>query len=162
MNSFRPATPTDMDRIFMMGFDVWAEGSSSEEYLSSCRHSAKYARGQWFVLEYHQELLSSLIVYSLSADQSVFGIGSIATPEQYRRKGHASELIQETMKHFRVHSPEATFLLYSDISVAFYERLGFAKLPQELQLYDDSVCMVRPASAIARLESMEISIPKYF
>jgi predicted acetyltransferase len=151
-----------MERVFMMGFDAWGESSSREDYLASCRKSPKYAQGKWFVLEQEHELLSSLIVYSLDSENSVFGIGSIATPEQHRRKGYASNLLQSTMEHFQAHSPGATFLLYSDISAGFYERLGFAKLPQQHQLYDHSVCMVSPASAIARLESMEMSTPKYF
>lgn len=73
---FRPAIPADMDRIYMMGFDAWGEGSNQDDYLSGCRSSPKYAQGKWFVLEHDQELLSSLIVYSLDPENSIFGSDS--------------------------------------------------------------------------------------
>ena len=66
------------------------------------------------------------------------------------------------MEHFRLQTPEARFLLYSDISSEFYERLGFAKLPRKLQLDADSTCRIHPADAVELIESKQIRVPKYF
>jgi predicted GNAT family N-acyltransferase len=140
-NRFRKANPNELDQIYMMGVDVWAEGSALE-YLEACRISPKYARGQCYVLENESgELISSLILYRLGLTR--FGIGSIATPKALRRNGSASQLISEVLQHIESESPEAEIFLYSDIAPEFYERFGFLRLPPTAQRFKTSTCMIR-------------------
>lgn len=137
----RKANQSEFDQIFMMGFDVWADGSESE-YLTACRTSPKYARGNFYVLENENgELLSSLILYKLGPEE--FGIGSIATPPTLRKQGHASKIISDVLKEIEAESPTSVVFLYSDIEPEFYERFNFTRIPQEAQRYKTTTCMVR-------------------
>ncbi|NJL71240.1 MAG: hypothetical protein HC888_06325 [Candidatus Competibacteraceae bacterium] len=62
----RRAKPDEMDKIYEMGRDVWAEGSDRAEYLAACRTSTKYSKGTWYVLEdADAKPVSSLITYKL-------------------------------------------------------------------------------------------------
>ena len=93
--AFRQAAQDDLDAVYMMGFDVWADGNSAAKYLEGCRASPKYKAGTWYVLEQKNVLVSSLIVYRLGPAR--FGIGSIATPNHLRKMGYASDLISWMM-----------------------------------------------------------------
>jgi|SRR3989338_3996726 len=41
----RKAAPKDLDSIYLMGIDVWSDGSTEQEYLSECRSYPKYKKG---------------------------------------------------------------------------------------------------------------------
>ena len=70
----RKAMPEDLDSIYLMGIDVWSDGSTEKEYLSECRSSPKYKKGEWFVLVDSQDNpISSLITYMLA--ENTIGIG---------------------------------------------------------------------------------------
>ena len=155
----RKAHQSELDQIYMMGFDVWAEGAC-EDYLTACRSSPKYKRGTWYVLETENgHLITSLIVYALAPDQ--FGIGSIATPKHLRRQGNASQLISDVIRQIEQASPGATIFLYADIGPDFYERFNFARLPPHAQRYGTTTCMVRGENT-AKLFSDNIATPEYF
>ena len=119
---FRDAKEDELDAVYLMGEDAWAEGSSREEYLDGCRSSEKYKRGQFKVLSDNDELVCSLIAYTIS--NKWLGIGSIATPTEKRGNGYASQLVKEVCdKAFK--SGFTSIFLYSDISPDFYSKLGF-------------------------------------
>ena len=61
---FRRAQKTELENIFLMGFDVWSDGASISKYLEDCHSSQKYARGEWYVLAQDDKLFSSLILYN--------------------------------------------------------------------------------------------------
>jgi predicted acetyltransferase len=155
----RIATQNEFNQIYMMGFDVWAEGSEGE-YLSECQTSSKYARGTWYVLENENgKLTSSLIVYNLGPDQ--FGIGSIATPKLLRKQGYASRLISDILKKIDKDSPKASVFLYSDIEPEFYKRFNFVHIPAVAQRYKATTCMVR-GKEIEKYFSDKNLTPEYF
>lgn len=164
MEKLRKATKEDMKSIYMMGFDVWGDNMSSEEYIASCQDSSKYKKGTWYTLEdlNTKKLLSSLIVYelSLSKDIIVKGIGSIATPLLSRNKGHASLLVKEVINELEQKESCNHFFLYSDIGADFYSKLGFIEIPHEKQKYKDSVCMYYSQSY--DVDSISFEIPHYF
>lgn len=154
----RRAAQSEYDQIFMMGFDVWAEGAE-DEYLAACRTSPKYARGNWHVLENeNRALISSLIVYKLGPDE--YGIGSIATAKALRKQGHVSRLISDVLKQIEEESPTAAIFLYSDIEPDFYERFDFAPVPQIAQRYKNTTCMVRGKHIEKFTDKM--ATPEYF
>lgn len=148
----------ELVQIYMMGFDVWSEGQSEDEYLDGCRNSVKYKKGVWYVLTDDHDLLSSLIVYKLDPNQ--IGIGSIATASKYRNQGYASELINLLLSKLDKEYKNHTYFLYSDISYEFYSKFGFSKLEQPLQRYNDSICMVRSLGKEPILSYEQV--PKYF
>jgi predicted N-acetyltransferase YhbS len=158
-NLFRKAMPSEFDQIYLMGSDVWAEGSEAD-YLQACRNSSKYTRGTWYVLENELgEIISSLIIYNLSPEQ--FGIGSIATLKTLRKQGYATKLISEALRHINEVSQAATVFLYSDISPEFYERFGFIRLPLLAQRYKSTTCMAL-GNGIEKCPSDKIVAPEYF
>jgi hypothetical protein len=154
----RVANPDELDRIYMMGFDVWSDGATQVEYLAGCRASPKYASGTWYVLTADSQPISSLITYKLGPNQ--IGIGSIATPLNCRRRGYASELIKMVMGELDATLNVPTYFLYADISPAFYERFGFTALLPAFQMYKESICMMRPGKREILLT--DSTVPKYF
>lgn len=155
----RKARVGELERIYRMGFDAWAEGSPEPTYLETCRTSPKYAQGSWYVLADGAQLFSSLIVHAL--DEHRIGIGSIATPPDLRNKGFASTLVRCVVAEIQRFHSDATLFLYSDIRPEFYEKLGFVRLPPRAQRYRTSVCMAL-GSDIARFSEDASRTPEYF
>lgn len=160
----RKAVIDDMDSIYAMGYDAWGDNAAMEQYLEGCRSSKKYKRGTWYVYEdvHSRELLSALIVYNInpSAEITVRGLGSISTPNNFRKKGYASGLIKAVLKELSEKEQCNHFFLYSDIGSEFYKLLNFNVLPSSHQKYKDSICMYY--SELYSPSSISFSIPDYF
>jgi len=90
----RKANKSELDLVYMMGFDVWGDGSAQAEYLTECRDSEKYKKRLWCVYEKNHKPVSSLIVYERYFDlpEQCIGIGSVATCVEKRKNGYASTL----------------------------------------------------------------------
>ena len=142
----RPAAPADLESVYRMGFDTWAEGRSLDAYLAACRAAPKYAGGTWWVDEEEGgRLVSSLLAHEipLPSGAPATGLGSIATPPELRGRGHGSRLIAEVIRRREAAGAEV-FFLFSDIAPAFYGRFGFVVL---------GPCPKKPASILmARAE----------
>jgi len=149
----RAPKPEEMDRLYLMGYDVWSDDDDAETYLNGCRHSNKYAAGEWFVWDVDGEPVASLIVFSddYQLDPGCYGIGSVATDPQHRGQGYASALLKAVVSVLAERQPKAIFL-HSDIDPAFYQRFGF-----ELQAADGRCMMlvIEPGFQYQRL-------PDYF
>jgi predicted N-acetyltransferase YhbS len=156
----RKAKQDELDSIFLMGFDVWADGQNQPTYLEGCRSSKKYASGQWFVLAEDENLFSSLILYEIAPN--IFGMGSIATPPTLRGQDFATRLIKEVLDRLERDLIQPIVFLYSDVNPKFYERFGFKALPETYQKHSGSVCMVKPAESIFQIEASTLKVPKYF
>jgi len=65
----RKVSHHELDTIYLMGFDVWGEGLSRDEYLAGCQSSKKYQSGVWYVLSMKSRSLplSSIATYLASA-----------------------------------------------------------------------------------------------
>lgn len=148
----------EFDEVYKMGFDVWADGSSLENYLEGCRTSPKYRQGEWFVLENNGNLLSSLLVHSFT--DNIYGIGSIATNASQRKNGNASILIEKVLDELQNNRNSKVTYLYSDINPEFYERFGFKILPHDLQKYKTTTCMARFADS--KIDFGKLNPPTYF
>lgn len=74
----RKAELHELDAIYTMGFDVWGDGLTLDDYLAGCRNSEKYLSGTWYVLVEKDRVVSSLIVYrdmfGLAKDVSVLAL----------------------------------------------------------------------------------------
>jgi predicted acetyltransferase len=152
----RDAAELDMENIYLMGVDIWGRGLSPEEYLKSCSESSKYKKGTWKVLTDGNILLSSLIIYKL--DSNNFGIGSIATPQIYRKRGFATILIHRVIDDLKFKGTGC--FLYADIEPTFYEKFGFKALSKDLQKYNGSICMKLQLNK--NIDSEYDFVPNYF
>lgn len=149
----REAKANELDGIYAMGFDVWHDGLSFEDYLTDCRNSDKYQAGTWYVLIENDQIVSSLIVYSgmFGLKEACFGVGSVATPQDLRGLGYASHLVSLVkMELFATHHCK-TIYLHSDIGHQFYSKLGFVSI-------EGSNCMVISNGSV----DLDGSIPAYF
>ena len=52
----RLAEKSDMNSVYMMGFDVWSEGETEKEYLDGCEDSLKYANGRPISFQLYEEI----------------------------------------------------------------------------------------------------------
>ncbi|MEQ1917849.1 MAG: GNAT family N-acetyltransferase [Elusimicrobiota bacterium] len=147
----RAAAPADLEAVYRMGFDTWAEGRSLDAYLAACRAAPKYAGGVWWVDEDTDgRLTSSLLAHEipLPSGAPAVGLGSIAAPPELRGRGHGSRLIAEVIRRREAAGAEV-FFLFSDIAPAFYQRFGFVVL---------GPCAKKPASILmARAEPKRLA-----
>ena len=122
----RPAKPSDLDYIYLMGKDVWGIDTNEQQYLEECHASEKYKLGQWYCLEINKQLISSLITYKnmFQLNKSSVGIGSVATVLSARNKGYASMLIQQCIEKLTVQGYSGVYL-FSETNSTIYKDCGF-------------------------------------
>lgn len=135
----RFATRSQIEAIFEENYDLWGRPLTPVDY-----------RDYWFSLfltpwgtsnfrymalteEEDGPLLSSLKLYRFEGrlfGESVViaGIGAVYTPREHRAQGGASLLISEVLDYMQK-KRAALALLYTEIGLEFYERLGFIELP---------------------------------
>jgi ribosomal protein S18 acetylase RimI-like enzyme len=154
----REPTDAEMAFVYMMGFDAWSGGKDARGYLAECLDSPKYAKGTWRVLSEDHWLLSSLVVFDLSPRAA--GIGSIATSPDLRGRGHASRLVSMVVADLE--RTKDRIFLFSDIPPEFYERLGFAVLPEQFQKKPGTACMLRARDFAALVKDPAFAPPEYF
>lgn len=137
---FREARKNEVAGILKEGYMVWSKNRMLEQYCTDNRKEDAY--GTRYVLEDEGQIVSSLILLRLGKlfDQQMLGIGSVITPQEFRQKGYAAELLKDTVQLVRDND---IIFLYSEVSPAFYERFGFRVLPANLQKDPGSICMVR-------------------
>lgn len=75
------------------------------------------------------KLLSAMKAYALHGSCALrplqlLGIGAVFTPPPLRRKGYAAAMLRAAMEEYRRRGAQAA-VLFSDIEVAYYQRLGF-------------------------------------
>lgn len=145
----RKARVDEVDTIFLMGYDTWNVGETPDDYIISCHASPEYEEGVWYVLEdtTTNELLSSLILYDFNTKyEKIYGVGSVATPPNFRKKGYASTLMKKVMSLVMDELKGDYILLHCDIDPSFYEKLGFIKAPDSMQNGNQPVCMIFPSA----------------
>ena len=155
----RKAKQSEMNSIYMMGFDAWADGNSKEVYLNQCKDTPKYKQGNWYVLENNETILSSLIIYEKGFNlfDGSAGMGSIATNPTQRKKGYAAQLINLVCDIYKQKSYRGMYL-FSDINPEYYQKLGFDFITIK-QPYKSTSCMVK---ALKNIEELKSHAPTYF
>jgi GNAT superfamily N-acetyltransferase len=112
---------------------IWGGLLDESRFLTFQRRlaDAPEARDRYHILGwFHGErLLSALKLYELHGSAAgkplqVTGIGAVYTPPALRRKGHAFAMLAAALARSRAAGAHAA-LLFSDIDVTYYERLGF-------------------------------------
>ncbi|MCK6522124.1 GNAT family N-acetyltransferase [Myxococcota bacterium] len=112
----------------------WPHDPDPAVHLERRLASLHHQRAAWFVgLDEADQLGASLGVFPIT----LFGpgglrpagaIGAVYTPAAQRGRGYATALLREVMAWSAEHGV-LDWILYSDIDPAFYERLGFVRVP---------------------------------
>ena len=94
------------------------------------------------------QLVSAMKAYRLSGGYAgrplaLLGIGAVFTPLERRRRGHAAAMLRAAMADAAARGMQAA-VLFSDIEVRYYERLGFRAVESRESTVDVSA-LPRPA-----------------
>lgn len=116
---------------------LWAGERTVDEYVAEFRATAASAWGRrrfrTIGLRVRGELVASCKRYArvLRCGERTYeaaGIGAVFTPEAMRGRGYATALLGAFLDAERAAGTDLAYL-FSDIRPAFYESLGFVKLP---------------------------------
>lgn len=112
---------------------IWGGLLDETRFLAFQRRlaDAPEARGRYRMLGWFEgtRLLSAFKQYDLQGmvgkkPLRIVGIGAVFTPPALRRQGHAFEMLRSAVEAARASGADGA-LLFSDIDVRYYERLGF-------------------------------------
>ena len=115
---------------------IWGGGLSEDRFQMFQRRLAdapeareRYRLLGWFV---NGTLNAAMKAYDLRATCAarplrVLGVGAVFTPPELRRRGHAAAMLRAVMEDYASRGGQAA-VLFSDIGVRYYERLGFRVL----------------------------------
>ncbi|HEY2027958.1 MAG TPA: GNAT family N-acetyltransferase [Myxococcales bacterium] len=112
---------------------IWGGLLDEARFLAFQRRLAEApeARGRYRMLGWFEgsRLLSAFKQYDLQGTIAgrplrIVGIGAVFTPPALRRNGHAFAMLRCAVEDARVSGADGA-LLFSDIDVRYYERLGF-------------------------------------
>jgi GNAT acetyltransferase-like protein len=115
---------------------LWGGGLSEERFQSFQRRlaDAPEAKERYRLLGWFPDgtLTSAMKAYDLRAGFAgrtlrVLGIGAVFTPPALRRRGHAAAMLRAAMEDYGARGAHAA-VLFSDIGVEYYERLGYRAL----------------------------------
>jgi hypothetical protein len=114
---------------------MWGAGRTPGEHQA--RVFEQLERGSGLMryaglLDASGQLLCSAKVYRLRlfsplGEHPAVGLGTVSTPDRERGRGHASKLVRAVLDEGRQQGADAA-LLFSDIGVELYQRLGFRAL----------------------------------
>jgi predicted N-acetyltransferase YhbS len=112
----------------------WGGTRSLDEHVARVREQVARSDHMRYVglADARGALVCSLKRYRLrlmwgEAEVEAVGIGAVFTPEAERRRGYAAELLRRLLAEASEQGAGAA-LLFSDIDVRYYERLGFLTL----------------------------------
>ncbi len=114
-------------------FDIWSKGLPREEHIKSRLNSPKHTLARWYVGTLDGRVVVSLgfypLLFSYRSERIPGGaIGSVYTVPEFRGQGFAPALLRWVEQHERGLGARIS-LLYSDIGVDYYQRLGYAACP---------------------------------
>lgn len=125
-------------RVYAESHALWGSGLSPGAYAALWD---ELARSPWGTERFRllvltddgRRVLSSLKRYRPEIRwggraSPALGIGAVFTPPPFRGRGHAVAMLEAALEEGEARG-DAFALLFSDIGVAFYERLGFHPLP---------------------------------
>jgi len=135
--SLVPADGLLHERILDQTFPLWNDGLTRPRYG---QYNTAQMRTRWgsrhlarLALVEGDRLLASAKRYHLTARLDgrtvrVVGIGAVFTPPELRGRGHGHAVVNAILDRAR-EDGAGLALLFSEIGPAYYERVGFARLP---------------------------------
>lgn len=125
------------ERILDETFPIWNDGLTRPRYG---QYNAAQMRTRWgaahlarVALVEGDRVLASAKRYDLVAlldgrSVRVVGVGAVFTPPELRGRGHGRAVVNALLDRARLDGCELA-LLFSEIGPAYYERLGFTRVP---------------------------------
>jgi GNAT superfamily N-acetyltransferase len=134
---------------------IWGGGLSEDHFQLFQRRladapeaGARYRLLGWFV---DGMLTAGMKAYDLRGTCGgrplrLLGVGAVFTPPEVRRRGHAAAMLHAVMDEYAAHGANAA-VLFSDIGVRYYERLGFRVL-ESRECTVDAADLPRPSAGV--------------
>ena len=131
------ASPEEIRAILSETHALWSEGMTREDYMTFVFAQMESPWGRknfrYLVWKDGDTVLSSLKLYRLDARWGsrrmvLGGIGAVYTPRAHRGQGHARAMLSAVLALMPSEGMSGA-VLFSDIGVEYYQRLGFHPLP---------------------------------
>jgi ribosomal protein S18 acetylase RimI-like enzyme len=143
--------PEDEATYLSFGHDAWGAGISVDDFVAAYGNDKNHLRGTRYLLESPRgEPLGNLNTIRFA--RGIVGIASLSVNPIQRGRGYGSILTRAVMEILRCEDPSIRFMLYSEVAPAMYERLGFSRLPDEMQFHLPSVAMATGKEPVAERE----------
>jgi hypothetical protein len=132
----RELTATERDAYFAGVHPIWGGGLAIDRFVTFQRRLADSGealeRSRLLGLFDGSRMLSAMKAYDLrgtcqGTPLRILGIGAVFTPPPLRRCGHARRMLELALADRKAQGYQAA-LLFSDIGISYYERLGFRAL----------------------------------
>ena len=132
--SIHKASLAEQEQADKNSYSTWGKDESVEEYLARCKSSVRRGKAQCWVLTVDGVVASALGCLPLQfyVDGDIvdgFGIASVYTREDMRKRGFAEKLCQHVIADQRSNNVYIG-LLFSDVNPGYYEKMGFTLLSQ--------------------------------
>lgn len=130
---FQLAKLEDLPELYANVHDSWPHAPDVRNHVRARLQSAQHQYAAWYIMRQQNRIASSLGAYPFSfrlhgRPIKAACIGAVHTHPDFRRQGLAANLMQQVEDQLSRTGVEA-LLLYSDIQPAYYEALGFCKIP---------------------------------
>jgi predicted N-acetyltransferase YhbS len=128
-----PATADERTQAFRNVHDVWSGGLDPEEHLRRRSTNPKFDNATWYVGCIDGRVVTACGCYHVSvridgAVERACAVGSVHTLAEFRGRGFAPRMLAFAEDQERI-AGKTFSLLYSDISPAYYARLGYRLCP---------------------------------
>lgn len=131
--------------VYKMEYREWSNGLNYCDFHKENIEEEKFGN-RYVFLNNKQEIVSSLIIYNeLNFEKhttyKTFKIASVVTKVEHRNNGYATQMLIKVLEQLKRYNSNSIFFLHCDIEPVFYEKIGFRKLPNNLQT-EHSLLMV--------------------
>ncbi|MGE0606155.1 MAG: GNAT family N-acetyltransferase [Pirellulales bacterium] len=131
--SFHAANEVERLAAYRNVHETWGRGAPLDDFLERRLKSPAHNRARWWVATVDGCVAASLGCHPLQfiwqgQARPGFGICAVHTVPAYRRQGLADQLCRTVIADSEA-SNDWFGLLFSDISPAYYARMGFRELP---------------------------------
>lgn len=128
-----PASPDEVVAAHTNVHELWSKGLPLEEHIRARLESPSHSRATWFVGTIDGRVVTSLGSYPVAfrlhgKTLPGIAIGGVYTLSDFRGRGFAPRLLTGAEEHARGQGA-ALSVLYSDIGVDYYARLGYVACP---------------------------------
>ncbi|SMF20953.1 GNAT family N-acetyltransferase [Pseudobacteriovorax antillogorgiicola] len=129
----RAANQSELASVFATVHEAWPHHEDLNTHVSRRLASPQHQYATWYVVKIKDRIAASLGAYPMSFQAggrviNGIAIGAVFTVKSQRKQGLAFKLIEQV--HLRAQEQGATVsLLFSDISPAYYEKLGYHQVP---------------------------------
>ena len=160
------ASADERAQAFRNVHDVWPVDPDPEEHLRRRLANPKYANATWYVGTLDGRVVAACGCYHVSvcidgAVEPACAVGAVHTLPEFRGRGFAPRVLAFAESQER-EAGKTFSLLYSDISPAYYERLGYRRCaaaqgwlnPAESKAERPVMCELRQFQAAEELSTL--------